>query len=84
MKKFLSLLIISIILILSLVSCGGEKCTEHTDENADGLCDSCNTALEPDSNGAGGESDGVIELVKDGDALFSVLIADDASSTLRD
>ena len=84
MKKFLSLLIISIILILSLVSCGDGKCTEHTDENADGVCDSCNTALEPDGDGAGGEAHGVIELVKGGDALFSVLIASDAPSAIRD
>ena len=88
MKRTLILLLLSLSIIFSLLSCGGDgACTEHTDANRDGKCDTCDATVEP-SGGEGGEGDGndsaAIELIKDGDALFSVLVASSASSVVRD
>ena len=88
MKRTLILLLLSLSIIFSLLSCGGDgACTEHTDANRDGKCDICDATVEP-SGDEGGEGDGndtaAIELIKDGDALFSVLVASSASSVLRD
>ncbi len=87
MKRTLLLLFVSISILFSLLSCGGDDqhCTEHVDANADGKCDTCDAAVEPDDGGEDdkGEAD-ALELVKDGDALFSVLVASNASSVIRD
>ena len=84
MKKTLLLLLITISIIFSLLSCGGDtSCTEHVDADTDGKCDSCGTTVEP-TGGDGDGGDGVIELIKDGDALFSVLVASGASNEIRD
>lgn len=84
MKKALSLLIISILIILSLLSCGGDAvCTEHKDSNNDEQCDICDATLEPaDGDEGGGAPSDSLELVKDGDALFSILVASGASNVV--
>ena len=40
MKKFL-ILMLALVMMLCLVSCGGDECTEHIDENNDEICDNC-------------------------------------------
>ncbi len=49
-KKILSLVLaLSMVLSLGLIlaSCGGDtECTEHTDANSDGKCDTCGAAVE--------------------------------------
>ena len=42
MKRTLILLLLSLSIIFSLLSCGGDgACTEHTDANGDEKCDVC-------------------------------------------
>ena len=87
MKKTLALLLISILIILALISCGGDTpCTEHIDADANGKCDNCDATVEPQGGGEGngGDTGSDVVLVKDGDALFSVLVASSASSVIRD
>ena len=87
MKKTLALLLISILVIFSLISCGGDTpCTEHVDADANGKCDNCDATVEPQGGdeGNGGDAGSDVVLVKDGDALFSVLVASSASSVIRD
>ena len=47
-SKRILLLILSLILTLSIsviaCSCGSTKCTEHVDENGDGICDDCSAS----------------------------------------
>ena len=85
MKKILALLLISIIAIFSLLSCGGDDatCTEHVDSDANGKCDNCDATVEIPGGGDGGAAADVV-LVKDGDALFSVLVASNATTVVRD
>ncbi len=87
MKRALLLLFVSISILCLLISCGGgnDPCTEHVDANADGRCDACDAVVEPDDGDEGdGTETGAVELVKDGDALFSVLVASNAPSAIRD
>ena len=44
MKKFL-IFVFALIMALSLVACQNEVCTEHKDENSDGICDVCETEI---------------------------------------
>jgi hypothetical protein len=47
MKKRIILLILAFALVFSLASCGGDtECTEHTDANTDGKCDTCGAEVE--------------------------------------
>ncbi len=87
MKRTLLLLLLSLSIIFSLLSCGGDEvtCTEHVDSDANGKCDVCDATVEPNTgNEGGGNESADIVLVKDGDALFSVLVASNASNTIRD
>ena len=47
--KIISVFLALIISALALYSCGDEPqpCTEHKDDNLDGLCDVCEATLEP-------------------------------------
>ena len=50
MKKFLALLVVSVLLVFAFTSCGlfkpEEKPCEHVDANTDYLCDNCGAELE--------------------------------------
>lgn len=95
MKRFFAIFLLCLAVIFAFVGCGDKVC-DHTDDDSDGVCDGCAVALgcsHTDSN-YDGECDecgaivneellGDLALVKDGDALFSVLVASDASSTLK-
>ena len=87
MKRTLLLLVLSVFMIFSLLSCGGDDatCTEHVDSDANGKCDVCDATVEPEGGdeGDGNEASDVV-LVKDGDALFSVLVASNAATVVRD
>ena len=55
MKKLLVLLLI-LILGLALIACGTDTCTEHTDADKDGKCDSCAATVEPEGGDDGGNT----------------------------
>ncbi len=60
-------------------NCGASidtACTEHTDANGDGKCDKCGEAMATVENDE-------LELIKDGEALFQLVVASDANSALR-
>ena len=82
MKKILILFLV-LTLGLALVACGGDDttCTSHVDANADGKCDNCEAAVEPENNGTGdgGTETTDIELVKDGSATFQIVSTEDTS-----
>ena len=82
--------IIALMLVLtlgiSLVSCGGDPaCTEHVDADANGKCDVCDAALEPENGGeqgGGTETAGDITLVEGGAAKFTVDESNDVQNAL--
>ena len=49
MKKIL-LLTVAMLVMLCLVACGGNECTEHVDEDLDGVCDVCEEAMPAGDN----------------------------------
>lgn len=51
-------------------------CTEHTDANGDGKCDICGETMATVENGD-------LELIKNGEALFQLVVASDANAALR-
>ena len=73
MKKSL-ILLLSLLLCLSLFACGTD-CTEHTDENGDGICDVCG-ATDTEKGDTGSD----LVLVNDSKTLFSIV----CSLTLSD
>ncbi len=78
MKKIIILLLV-LTLGFALVACGGDTtCTEHVDADANGKCDNCDAAVEPDDNG-NGNATGSIELVKNGSATFTIVSNEDTS-----
>ena len=84
MKKIL-LLIISIVLVLALVACGGDStCTEHTDADSNGKCDTCGATVEPENGGNEGGSTNAddLVLVKDGATNFAVVTAMNSAGKL--
>ena len=84
MKKLLVLFLV-LTLGFALVACGGgdEPCTEHVDANADGKCDNCEAAVEPDEgNGGGTTPTGSVELIKNGSATFRVVTTRDTADAL--
>lgn len=72
--KNLTLILVSIALTFSLFACAGNKCTEHKDENKDGICDTegCGAAVE---NGT--EDEGLV-LIENGKAKFQIVLAGEA------
>ena len=46
MKKIVAL-ILSLVFVLSLASCGDDPCTEHVDADSNGICDVCEATVEP-------------------------------------
>ena len=84
MKKYL-LLIISLLLVLTLgialASCGEEPtaCTEHTDADGNGKCDTCDAAVEPEGNGGGDNTGDDLVLVTDSVTGFAVVCTDSVS-----
>ena len=75
MKRILFFVLI-LSLTFSLFACG-DACDAHTDTNADGKCDICGEAVEPD-NGEDGAVD--LVLVEDYTTLFAVVCANSLSS----
>lgn len=62
---------------LALFACGG-SCKNHADTNGDGLCEECGKAAEPS-----GETAHDLTLIKDGEALFDIVLGEDASVDVR-
>ena len=94
MAKLLTLLLTLTLILgltLSFVSCGGTVeptgCTEHKDENGDGVCDTegCNEAVEAAPAPSAGvfNENGELILVNDGVATFSFVMGKDASSYMN-
>ena len=55
--KVLFSVLISLLLVFTLASCGGggdDPCTEHKDADGDGVCDACKENM-PDDGGNEGE-----------------------------
>ena len=80
MKK-LFILILALIILLSLAACGADPtCTDHVDADANGKCDVCDAALEPEG-GEGGETEGGegLVLVSGGKTGFAVVCANSLS-----
>ena len=79
MKKILVLLL-ALTLCFALIACGGDTtCTEHTDADENGKCDSCGADVEPEGNG-GGDGDGEdLVLVTGKKTVFSVVNASSLS-----
>ena len=78
MKKHL-IFVVSILLAaalcFSLASCNDSPCTQHTDNDNDGMCDSCNASVtSPDENEGGAGSDDLV-LVSDSRVQFAVVNA---------
>ena len=87
-------LILSLLLVfgitLSFVSCGGSveptACTEHKDENGDGICDTegCGEAVtSPDVTADVFNENGELILFKDGAPTFQFVVGTDAISKHR-
>ena len=77
MKKVL-IFILALALCFAFVACGDDTtCTEHVDADANGKCDNCDAAVEPDEGGNGTASS--IELVKNGAATFTIVSTEDTS-----
>ncbi len=77
MKKII-LLILALTLCFALAACGGDAtCTEHVDADANGKCDNCDAAVEPDEGGnGGGDTTGEdLVMVTDSKTQFAVVIA---------
>ncbi len=56
--------LITLTLCLLLFACGGDgACTEHTDVDSDGKCDTCGTEVVPDGGDEGGNGDTGTDLV---------------------
>ena len=72
MRKILTLLL-ALVICLSLFACGTD-CTEHTDENGDGICDVCG-ATDTEKGDTGSD----LVLVNDSKTLFSVVCSLDLS-----
>ena len=69
-------------LCLALFACGGDTdpCTEHVDADANGKCDNCDAAVEPEGGSEGGEGNAdVIELIKGGAATFQIVSTEDTA-----
>ena len=71
--------------VLTFVSCGGTtECTEHKDENGDGICDTegCGKPVEakPDVNADAFNENGELYLFKDGKPTFQFVLGTDAAS----
>ena len=92
-KIFWAILSLTLLLAftLSFVSCGGTmltECTEHKDENGDGICDTegCGKAVEntPDVSADVFNENGEVYLFKDGAPTFQFVIGSDAIATHRE
>ena len=92
--KILTLLLTLALIIgisLSFASCGGTTeptgCTEHKDENGDGVCDTegCNEAVTPapDASADVFNENGELILFKDGAPTFQFVVGTDAISKHR-
>ena len=78
MKKIF-LLILTLTLCLALFACGGggDTCTEHVDADANGKCDNCDAAVEPEGNGGDqGTAGKDLVLVTGSTTGFAVVAAD--------
>ena len=86
MKKRTLLFTIFVALICFLFSCSNSH-TEHVDNNNDGKCDDCGTAVSQEPTEEPEEPNepesGAIELIKDGKANFKIVYSSEFSSTLR-
>ena len=81
MKKIF-ILLLTLTLCLSLFACGGDTdpCTEHVDADANGKCDNCDAAVEPEGGSEGGEGNAdVLELIKGGAATFQIVSTEDTA-----
>ncbi len=75
--KLLRTLVLTLICIafsVCLFACSDEKCTEHTDNDGDGICDTegCNAAVEPKPQGNS------LVLIENGKAKFQIVLAGEA------
>lgn len=96
MKKTLLLLLLSISMIFALVACDSGECI-HEDNDTDYVCDGCGIVLEhthTDKSGDDmcdvcgkdmneGKADELV-LVRNGDALFGVLVSSTAQSSIKE
>ena len=83
MKKIKVILSTVLIILLSLsvllLSSCTEECTEHKDENSDGVCDVCGAEVEIKAP----EGEGELELIKDGKATFKIVIRAGSNANVR-
>ena len=86
-KALAAILALMLVLALgmTLVSCGGDTCTEHADADGNGKCDTCGADVEPENGGnegGGSNTDVDIPLISGGAANFRVVASNDMQTTL--
>jgi len=81
MKLFKNLLLVmlALALALSLFACGGggDVCTEHVDEDDDGICDICKQKIEKTPELT------ELTLIEEGEALFQIVLGEDVPVDAR-
>jgi hypothetical protein len=86
MKSKIFIILLALLLIFSLVACGGDMpCTEHVDEDEDGICDECEDVIEGDDGGDGEEEEkpeGTL-LIGEGEVKFAFVLSKSASANTR-
>ncbi len=97
--KRILILLLALTLTFALVACGGgedackhkdkdkdglcdecDECTGHEDDDEDGLCDYCDEEMEDEGGEPSGDG---IALTQDGELLFSVVLGDDITSSIK-
>ena len=83
MKK-LFVLLLALTLCFALIACGGDTCTEHTDKDGNGKCDTCDATVEPAGGDVGGGTQNAdsLELVKGDSATFQVIYTSETADTV--
>ena len=84
MKK-LFVLLLALTLCFALIACGGDTpCTEHTDADGNGKCDTCDATVEPAGGDVGGGTQNAdsLELVKGDSATFQVIYTSETADTV--
>ena len=79
MKKLL-ILLLALTVCFALFACGGGEdptCTEHTDADGNGKCDTCGATVEPEDDG--GKTGDDVVLVTDSVTGFAIVCADSLS-----